>query len=784
MSDRHQPNGSEQVPTDHGENVLPEADTTVPPGDAEPVPATEAYDHVEGDSLDDSFDTSVLAAASNSSSLGRLGKYEILKVIGRGGMGIVFRGFDESLHRAVAIKVLSRQLATSPTARRRFTREARAAAAINHPNVVTIHAVEDQEGLPYLVMEFVNGQSLHDRIRDQAPLPLADVLRLGSQIAAGLSAAHAQGVIHRDIKPANIMLEDNVERVKITDFGLARVAMDNTELTSQGHRLGTPAYMSPEQVSGTPVDERTDLFSFGCVLYAMLTGQSPFRGTHSFDAARKILEETPQSLDRVNPDVPPFMAEIVDRLLAKKPSSRFRSAAEVADLLNSYTTRLNQTRTDELGTFLRGETLSSSKGHSLKKLIVVLSIAAVGLLIAFIWKPWEKRENEVDPGPAVALQEASTPTVTPLLPETKPAKAEVPKAFDAPPTDTPLLRGTLTVAQSGESQFSSINEALRRAGPGAMIEVLDDAVYDGAVDIADAERLRDITVYASHGAKLIAPFPSSVININSTPGVTIRGFQVEAFHGQHGLEITGPCPGTLVEDITAQRVPNTNSSPALINFAYLHAAAAGSEEAPIVLRKLTLRGGGHSIAIGELSPTESDVENPVRWVRVEDCTFVNPDGRTNYRLFFLNYVADVLITRNTFSDAEIGISMLLNEPNQVHRIKVHQNTFHNLGSLMTVAGNFAQDELALTSNLISRTDRVTPGQVPPSELPTPWFSDNAWIDQQSTTDPAASAVATIVKGVAFQSEDSATDNYLRPTAESSESLRSVGSAFPGRFESE
>lgn len=178
--------------------------------------------------------------------MGKLGKYEVTELIGQGGMGVILRGFDESLDRQVAIKLLLRRLANSSTARRRFTREARAVAVISHPNVLTIHAVEEQHGQPFLVMEFVNGGSLHDRIRKNAPLPLDDMLQLGFQIASGLAAAHQQGIIHRDIKPANVMLESQVDRVKITDFGLARVAMENSDLTSQGNQLGTPAYMSPE----------------------------------------------------------------------------------------------------------------------------------------------------------------------------------------------------------------------------------------------------------------------------------------------------------------------------------------------------------------------------------------------------------------------------------------------------------------------------------------------------------------------------------------------------------
>src|SRR3954447_21631385 len=190
-----------------------------------------------------------LAPSDKPGSLGRLGHYEVLEVVGRGGMGVVLRAFDGKLLRVVAIKVMAAQLATSGTARKRFTREAQAAAAVSHDHIVTIHAVEEANGLPYLVMQFVSGMSLQERLDRKGPLELREIVRIGMQTAAGLAAAHAHGLIHRDIKPANILLENGVERVKITDFGLART-IDDASLTQSGVVAGTPQYMSPEQARG------------------------------------------------------------------------------------------------------------------------------------------------------------------------------------------------------------------------------------------------------------------------------------------------------------------------------------------------------------------------------------------------------------------------------------------------------------------------------------------------------------------------------------------------------
>ena len=194
-----------------------------------------------------------LQPSTKPGSLGRLGHYEVLEVLGQGGFGIVLKAFDEKLHRVVAIKVMAPHLAATSPARKRFLREARAAAAVRHENVVAIHAVEEQP-IPYLVMEYIAGQTLQQKLDRNGPLDVTEVLRIGQQIASGLAAAHAQGLIHRDIKPANILLENGVEqRVKITDFGLARAA-DDASLTQSGVIAGTPLYMAPEQAQGEAID--------------------------------------------------------------------------------------------------------------------------------------------------------------------------------------------------------------------------------------------------------------------------------------------------------------------------------------------------------------------------------------------------------------------------------------------------------------------------------------------------------------------------------------------------
>ncbi len=293
------------------------------------------------------FAVDFLEPSDDQTSLGRLGEYEIVEVVGRGGMGIVLKGFQKELHRHVAVKVLSPHLATSGAARRRFAREAQATAAVVNPHVMAIHSVNANAKLPYLVMPYVACQSLQERLDQQGLLDVKDVLRIGMQASLGLSAAHAQGLVHRDVKPANILLENNVDRVLLTDFGLAR-AVDDATLTRTGIIAGTPQYMSPEQANGDAVDHRSDLFSLGAVLYAMCTGRPPFRADTTFGILRRIRETAARPIREINPEIPDWLERIAMKLLAKDVAERFSSAAEVAKLLEQILAHVQQPTTVDL----------------------------------------------------------------------------------------------------------------------------------------------------------------------------------------------------------------------------------------------------------------------------------------------------------------------------------------------------------------------------------------------------------------------------------------------------
>ena len=274
-----------------------------------------------------------LQPAIDTAYLGRLAHFDVMRVLGRGGMGVVLEAFDSRLQRNVALKVLDPELAGDEIARQRFCREARAAASITHENVVAVHQVEKSgdEGLPYLVMQLIAGESLEQRLLREKKLPLREVVRIGMQAAHGLAAAHAQGLIHRDIKPGNILLESAHDNVKLTDFGLARVA-DDVKLTRTGSVSGTPLYMAPEQAMGEQADERSDLFSLGATLYEMCSGQPPFGGGSALAILKQIADVKHRPLRELDPAIPEWLAQTIDRLLAKRPADRIQSATHLAEL--------------------------------------------------------------------------------------------------------------------------------------------------------------------------------------------------------------------------------------------------------------------------------------------------------------------------------------------------------------------------------------------------------------------------------------------------------------------
>lgn len=315
---------------------------------------------------------------SESAELGVLNQYQIHEVVGIGGMGLVLRGHDATLNREIAIKTLRQYLLGSGAARRRFSREAQIAASLNHPHVVPIFSVDSWRDVPYIVMPFVP-QSLRQYTKNHA-LSLPEILRVGYQIATGLAAAHNNDMVHRDIKPANILLMDGLDHVLISDFGLAR-AMDDDCMTMTGQVAGTPQFMSPEQARGEAIDTRSDMFSFGCLLYWMCVSKSPFAAETNIGSLGRVLHEPYEPLSQLRPDLPRWMGRLLDKLLVKDRDDRSLTAQHTAFLLKQLIDHTDSPQTR----IVPAELLPAKPPRSYRTATFV-GIAAAGLAGLAIWQ--------------------------------------------------------------------------------------------------------------------------------------------------------------------------------------------------------------------------------------------------------------------------------------------------------------------------------------------------------------------------------------------------------------
>ncbi|MFO0798497.1 MAG: protein kinase [Gemmataceae bacterium] len=352
---------------------------------------------------------SFLAPPTRPDSLGRIGHYEVLQVLGRGGFGIVFRAFDDILQRVVAVKVMAPQLAATSPARKRFLREARTSAAVRHENVVQVYEVAERP-LPYLVMEFIPGETLQQMLGRTGPLDVAEVLRIGRQVAEGLAAAHATDLIHRDIKPGNVLIEGGPRRqVKITDFGLARAA-DDASISQSGIIAGTPMYMAPEQAKGETLDQRADLFSLGSVLYQMAAGRPPFRASSTAAVLKRVAEDTPRDIREVIPETPPWLCAIIAKLHAKNPADRYQSAREVADVLADCEAQLkSNSKLKDFSRIPRAKSLRAGR----RTWIAAAVLAAAGVSLAG-WRGWGSGSVTNGQAAAGASAPARRPPATPV----------------------------------------------------------------------------------------------------------------------------------------------------------------------------------------------------------------------------------------------------------------------------------------------------------------------------------------------------------------------------------
>jgi WD40 repeat protein/serine/threonine protein kinase len=439
--------------------------------------------------------TDFLAPPQAPDEIGRLGPYRVLRVLGAGGMGVVYQAEDPELQRLVALKAMLPALAASASARQRFLREARAAAAIKHDHIVAIYQVGQDRGAAFLAMEFLEGEPLDARLKRQPPLSLGEVLRIGRETALGLAAAHARGLVHRDIKPGNLWLERLVHglpgdaaartggepfRVKVLDFGLARSGEEQTQLTQQGAIVGTPAFMAPEQACGEKVDARCDLFSLGCVLYLLVTGTLPFKGADAISTLLAVATEIPRPPHEVAPGTPVELSDLVMRLLAKKPADRPASAQAVVEALAA----IESDRTDLLAPSARPvkRPVQAKPAGRSRRLLVR---AAVGLVLAVgvaagIYALTRTVDQQPGPGAGVdpnkddghkkddgeKKETPPLPTGLPLTPLTLVTRPAPLDGVESWTIDTRRHRGSAPVAV-----FSPDNQRVASAGDDATVRL-------------------------------------------------------------------------------------------------------------------------------------------------------------------------------------------------------------------------------------------------------------------------------------------------------------------------
>jgi serine/threonine protein kinase/DNA-directed RNA polymerase subunit RPC12/RpoP len=497
-----------------------------------------------------------LAPPESPEELGRLGNYRILEVLGKGGMGIVFRAEDPLLQRPVALKAMLPAVAAGANARQRFLREARTAAAVEHDHIVAIHQVGEDRGVPFLAMPLLRGESLEQRLRRAGRLSLPEVVRIGREIALGLAAAHQRGLIHRDIKPANLWLEGEPGalatgegsktpvadapgspaatggRVKILDFGLARAASESAQLTQPGVIVGTPAYMAPEQAQGKEVDARCDLFSLGCVLYRMCTGELPFKGANTLAVLRALAVDTPKDPAELRTGVPAALSALILRLLARTPEHRPASAQEVAAALASIDTTVRPVA-------------GAERPRSLRRAVV----AVLGLLLTAAVLVGVVRSGRLPFGAPIRDRgDGSSELPTPAGP--------------FPPLDPDWVRNVAVMDSKGA--VDAVGAELKRRNPGfeGKVKVISDSGSAIEIDI-DIDDIADITpVRALPGAAEVhfrggLPRKGKLTDLSPLAGLKLRSLLLVNTPAGDLM----PLRGMPLEELYLQNLPITSLAP-------------------------------------------------------------------------------------------------------------------------------------------------------------------------------------------------------------------------------
>lgn len=400
-----------------------------------------------------------LLPAVQPDEIGRLGNYRVLRLLGKGGMAFVFLAEDVALYRPVALKVMRPDLGRDEFGWQRFLREARIMAAIKHDNLVTVYQAGQEGDAVWLAMELLEGESLSGRLERTGATGVSDTLRLAKELANGLAGVHGHGLVHRDLKPANIWLEAPDDRVKILDFGLARFMNDQSSLTLPGTVLGTPAFMAPEQARGEPTDARADLFSLGCVLYAICTGVKPFGAEDTMSVLHALAIHQPRPVHAINPAIPEPLSALIAQLLAKAPDDRPATAEAVLERLRQLEAQLAapQAHTGE-SSRMPSSAASALVRHEPARhwigqrwILIGLATVLLGLLIYAGWTllPGEPgaRLPASDPSVPGAVYLSSLPEIEPFF---WPFPGKLPDADPEEPNDWPAPKGGRRVRVEGK----------------------------------------------------------------------------------------------------------------------------------------------------------------------------------------------------------------------------------------------------------------------------------------------------------------------------------------------
>ncbi|MCC6512021.1 MAG: SUMF1/EgtB/PvdO family nonheme iron enzyme [Pirellulaceae bacterium] len=503
----------------------------------------------QGSSLSSSsLDSVSFSADSTMGGLGKLGPYRILKLLGSGGMGSVFLAEDSKLHRHVALKVMLPKIAADPVAKQRFLREARTAASLKSDHIVTVHQVDEDNDIPYLAMELLQGRSLDEAVRSGDEMRVDTIVHVGLGVAKGLADAHEKGMIHRDIKPGNIWLESTDEglpRIKIVDFGLARMDADDMHLTHASAIVGTPAFMAPEQARGeSSVDARSDLFSLGCVLYYLCTGEVPFKAESMLGTLMALAADTPDSPATRNALIPLRLSRLTMQLLEKDPSKRPQTAREVAADLREVKRELDSgvaefAQPDVFGTLAHSKDSKELKEWSVETSQRWPGIAAAVGLLAVVGLALSPSLRAPDAPSALSLTKARPEPALKPSSETTPA-ANPEAKLDAKPADDLAIAW----AEQANQRFQRLNADF----------MASNSRFQGVLrPVIDADEIVGLTITGKNVANLDA-----LRGLKSLRSLVIEGgstwematIDVSAIH-ELPLNIFGLHGGYVIADLTA-----------------------------------------------------------------------------------------------------------------------------------------------------------------------------------------------------------------------------------------